>query len=132
MELERIDPETAKSLLDSDDGYVYLDVRSAEEFEAGHVPGSRNLPWAHRNPDGPGLLPNPAFVQQVEQDFPKDTKLIVGCLRGGRSMKAVMTLMADGYTQVVDMRGGYDAELDAGGNVTFEGWARRGLPTTTD
>ena len=30
------------------------------------------------------------------------------------------------------MQGGYDAEMDTGGNVVVEGWARRNFPTTTD
>ena len=30
------------------------------------------------------------------------------------------------------MQGGYDAEMDARGNVVVEGWARRNFPTTTD
>ena len=132
MELERIEPEQAKALLDTDEGYVYLDVRSVEEFAAGHVPGAKNIPWAHRNPDGPGMLPNPEFVEQVEQEFRKDAKLVVACLRGGRSMKAALMLIADGYTNVVDMRGGYDGEINASGAIVFDGWARRGLPTTTE
>ncbi len=37
----------------------------------------------------------------------------------------------EGYTNIVDLRGGYDGELDPAGNVVFAGWARRGLPTTT-
>ena len=47
-------------------------------------------------------------------------------------MHAATMMMALGYTQVVDMQGGYDAEMDAGGNVVVEGWARRNFPTTTD
>ena len=131
MDIQRISPDEAKALLDADDGYTYLDVRSHEEFESGHVPGSVNVPLLNRHPAGAGLVPNPDFVAQVEEQFPKDSKLVVACLRGGRSFKAAGLMLAAGYTNVVDMRGGYDAEIDAAGNVTFEGWARRGLPTTT-
>ena len=131
MELRRIEPEEAKRLLDSDEGYTYLDVRTAEEFRDGHVPGSVNIPIAVRNPQGPGLTPNPDFVAQVEKCFAKDSKLITACLRGGRSMKAAGALIASGFGDVVDMRGGYDGELAPGGVVVFAGWARRGLPTTT-
>ena len=79
-----------------------------------------------------GLVPNPDFLSQVEQQFDKDRKIITACLRGVRSMQAATMMMALGYTQVVDMQGGYDAELDARGNVVVEGWARRNFPTTTD
>ncbi len=132
MQVERIDPEEAQRLLETGEGYHYVDVRSQEEFAAGHVPGAVNVPLLDRNPNGPGLVPNPGFLDAMKAQFPVDSKLIVGCLRGGRSMKAVQALQHEGYSNVVDMRGGYDAELDQAGNVTFPGWVRRGLPTTTD
>ena len=132
MDIKRIDPEEARELLDSEEGYTYLDVRSEEEFAMDHVPGSINIPVATRNPMGPGLVPNPEFTSQVEEQFDKDSRIITACLRGGRSLAAARALAENGFTGNVDMRGGYDAELDAFGNVIVEGWARRGFPTTTD
>ena len=132
MDIRRIDPEEARRLLDSQEGYTYLDVRTEEEFAAGHVPSAVNIPVVEKNPMGPGLVPNPDFLSQVEQQFDKDMKIITLCLRGTRSMHAATMMMALGYTEVVDMQGGYDAEMDAGGNVVVEGWARRNFPTTTD
>ena len=132
MDIKRIDPEEARQLLDSQEGYTYLDVRSEEEFAQGHVPGAVNIPVATSNPLGPGLVANPDFNKQVAAQLDKDSKIITACLRGGRSLKAAMMLTAEGYTGIVDMLGGYDAELDAVGNVVVEGWARRGFPTTTE
>ena len=131
MEIKRIDPDEAKRLLDSGDGYTYLDVRTAEEFEAGHVPGSINIPIMLRNPTGPGMVPNPDFLTEAETRFSGEDRIITACLRGGRSIKAAQVLTESGFANVVDMRGGYDGEVDPMGNVTFPGWARRGLPTTT-
>ena len=132
MDVKRIDPEEARGLLDSEEGYTYLDVRTVEEFAAGHVPAAVNIPVVEKNPMGPGLVPNPDFSSQVEQQFDKDRKIITLCLRGVRSMHAATMMMGLGYTEVVDMQGGYDAEMDARGNVVVEGWARRNFPTTTD
>ena len=132
MDIRRLDPEEARQLLDSQEGYTYLDVRSEEEFAQGHVPGAVNIPVATSNPLGPGLVANPNFNKQVAAQLDKDSKIITACLRGGRSLKAAMMLTAEGYTGIVDMLGGYDAELDAVGNVVVEGWARRGFPTTTE
>ena len=132
MDVKRIDPEEARVLLDSEEGYTYLDVRTEEEFAAGHVPAAVNIPVVEKNPMGPGLVPNPDFSSQVEQQFDKDRKIITLCLRGVRSMHAATMMVGLGYTQVVDMQGGYDAEMDARGNVVVEGWARRNFPTTTD
>ena len=132
MDVNRIDLEEARGLLESEQGYICLDVRMAEEFAAGHVPAAVNIPVVEKNPMGPGLVPNPDFSSQVEQQFDKDRKIITLCLRGVRSMHAATMMMALGYTEVVDMQGGYDAEMDAGGNVVVEGWARRNFPTTKD
>jgi len=132
MTIHRIEPEEAQAFLDSGEGYTYLDVRTAEEFAAGHVPDSINIPILVRNPAGPGLQPNSEFLGQVQEKLAQDSKVITGCLRGGRSLKAAEILTENGYTNIVDMRGGYDGEVDPTGAVVFPGWARRGLPTTTE
>ncbi len=50
MELKRIVPEEAKALLDSGQGYTYLDVRTVEEFDEGHVQGAKNVPFLEIDP----------------------------------------------------------------------------------
>jgi len=82
MNVNRIDLEEARGLLESEQGYICLDVRMAEEFAAGHVPAAVNIPVVEKNPMGPGLVPNPDFSSQVEQQFDKDRKIITLCLRG--------------------------------------------------
>ncbi|HXE74484.1 MAG TPA: rhodanese-like domain-containing protein [Candidatus Xenobia bacterium] len=130
MEIKRIAPEEAKQLLDSGD-YVYLDVRSTPEFAAGHVLGAKNVPLLE--PDASGrMAPNPRFLEVVEKNFARDAKLITGCQKGGRSMKAAELLVQAGFTNVVDMRGGFGAETDQMGRVTFPGWTMRGLPATQE
>ena len=79
MDIKRIDPEEARELLDSEEGYTYLDVRSEEEFAKEHVPGSINIPVATRNPMGPGLVPNPEFTSHVQEQFDKDSRIISAC-----------------------------------------------------
>ena len=98
MDVNRIDPAEARALLESEQGYICLDVRTAEEFAAGHVPAAVNIPVVEKNPMGPGLVPNPDFSSQVEQQFDKDRKIITLCLRGVRSMHAATMMMALGYT----------------------------------
>ena len=131
MEMKRISPEETKQLLDSDEGYIYLDVRTAPEFDAGHVPGAKNVPVMDRDPYGRMQL-NPKFVEVVEANFGKDTKCITGCQKGGRSMKAAELLLSSGFASVVDMRGGFGGETDPMGQLTYPGWDPRGLPTTTE
>ena len=131
MEIKRTSPEEVKQLLDSDEGYMYLDVRTIPEFDAGHVPGAKNVPVMDRDPYGRMQL-NPAFVEIVEANFGKDAKCITGCQQGGRSMKAAELLLSNGFTTVVDMRGGFGGEIDQMGQLTYPGWSSRGLPTTTE
>ena len=131
MEIKRVAPEEAKQLLDSNQGHVYLDVRSTPEFDAGHVPGAKNVPLLEPDPSG-RMAPNPRFLEVVEKNFARDAKLITGCMKGGRSLKAAEVLLQAGFTNVVDMRGGFGGETDQFGRVTFPGWAPRGLPTTCD
>ena len=126
MDVKRITPEEAKSLLDSGDGYVYLDVRTVEEFNAGHVPGAKNIPFIDR------MGPNPHFVEIVEKNFSKDARLICGCQHARRSLMAAQVLKNAGFTNVVDMRGGFEGEMDHCGCLVMPGWALQGLPTSTE
>lgn len=130
MSINRISPEETKELLDSDEEYIYIDVRMVEEFEAGSVPGAKNLPVLERGPAR--MTPNPNFLAVAEANFDKDAKIITGCLRGGRSMRAAQILVASGYSNVTDMRGGFDGEMAPGGGIAYEGWSRRGLPVSTE
>ena len=130
MELKRISPEEARERLESDEGYVYLDVRSVPEFEAGHAPGAKNVPILHRT--AAGMQPNGDFVAVCERAIGKDTKIITACLKGGRSLRAAQMLLGNGFSNVVDMRGGFQGESDLTGNLTYPGWEPRGLPVTTE
>ncbi len=131
MEIQRITPEQAKELLDSKTGYIYLDVRTVPEFQAGHVVGAKNIPVVE--PDAYDRMQmNRRFVEIVEANFGKDVKCITGCQRGGRSVKAAQLLLSARFPHVVDMRGGFGGETDEMGRVTFPGWAPRGLPTTRE
>ena len=130
MKLKRISPEEARDLLDSEDGYVYLDVRSVPEFEAGHAPGAKNIPLLHQTPMG--MQPNQDFVGVCEAALGKDAKIITACLKGGRSMRAAQVLIANGFSSIVDMRGGFHGESDMMGALVYPGWASCGLPVTTE
>lgn len=131
MEIKRITPEQAKELLDSNSGHTYLDVRTVPEFDAGHVPGAKNVPVVEPDPSG-RMQMNPRFLAVVQANFAPEAKLITGCQKGGRSLKAAELLLQAGFADVVDMRGGFGGETDQFGQVTFPGWVPRGLPTSQE
>ncbi|CAN4083508.1 unnamed protein product [Withania somnifera] len=96
-------------------GHRYLDVRTAEEFSAGHVTGAINIPYMFRI--GSGMIKNPNFLAEVLEHFGKDDEIIVGCQLGKRSFMAATDLLLAGFTGVTDIAGGYAA------------WTENGLPT---
>jgi rhodanese-related sulfurtransferase len=65
----------------------------------------------------------------MEKAFGKDAKIVVGCKAGGRSFKAAQTLLAAGFTNVIDQRAGWDGAPGSFGQAGEPGWSRVGLPT---
>jgi rhodanese-related sulfurtransferase len=125
--VKRVTPPEAAALLDA--GWTYLDVRSIPEFDEGHPAGAANVPLLHMEQGR--MAPNADFQAVVAANFPPDSKLVVGCKAGGRSLRAATLLEAAGYTSVVDMRGGYHGERDAMGRVACPGWSESNLATET-
>ena len=128
MPVKRVTPAEAKELVDQ--GWKFVDVRSIPEFEAGHPAGAYNVPLMHFLP-GRGMTPNAEFAAVIEKTFPKDDKLVFGCKSGGRSLRAAEMLAGAGYTNVVDMRGGFEGERDMMGAAVVPGWKEAGLPVAT-
>src|SRR3954471_1984217 len=107
--IRSVSPEEAAALLA--DGYVYVDVRSEPEFEAGHVPGALNVPLLHQGPGG--MTANPEFLPVMQQAFGKSEKMVIGCKAGGRSKRAAEQLAQAGFSELVDMPAGWDGSRDA-------------------
>jgi rhodanese-related sulfurtransferase len=121
MSIRRVTPDEAAALLA--EGWHYVDVRSIPEFDQGHPRGAYNVPFQHQQ--GSQMIPNPDFLRVFAATFGKDERLVLGCRSGGRSLRAAEALEAAGFTNLVDMRGGF------GGDATTKGWSARGLPTET-
>ena len=126
MAVKRVGPEEARDLMDKD-GYVYLDVRSVQEFAAGHPAGAYNVPLLHMG--AAGMTPNPDFLSVAQKAFPRDARIVVGCKAGGRSAKAAALLEEAGFTNVVDQRNGFEGTPLPTGGVE-PGWRPRGLPVS--
>jgi rhodanese-related sulfurtransferase len=120
----RISPQEANEKLA--EGWTYVDVRTTQEFEAGHPPGAVNVPFMHAGPEG--MVPNPDFLPAMTAAFPMSADIIVGCKAGGRSLRAARALLGAGFTNVLDQRAGWDGARDAFGQITEPGWSRVGLP----
>ncbi len=128
MSFKNISPQEAKDLLDSDQGYVYVDVRSEFEFEQGHPANSINIPIKQVNPEARVLMDNPDFLQVFAANFSPDAKLIIGCAVGPRSMAACGILAQQGYRDLSNVDGGFSGMKDMAGTVLKEGWLQLGFP----
>ena len=74
---------------------LLLDVRTPEEFAAGHIENAQNI----------------NFYENFEQNIAsldKDETIYIYCAKGGRSAKAAQILKENGFT-VIDLEGGYTA-----------------------
>lgn len=87
----RITMQTAKSMMDVDRNIVVIDVRTQDEFDAGHIPGAVSVPYEEVASRVPRMIRN------------KDAKIFVNCSSGFRSRIASLTLIKLGYTNVFDI-----------------------------
>ena len=97
MSLNHVDVKTARTL-QSDEGHIYVDVRSIPEFEKGHPEGARNVPLLNVDPLTGQMQPNREFLSVMRANYPPATKLLIGCQMGGRSAQAGQVLVAFGIS----------------------------------
>jgi rhodanese-related sulfurtransferase len=129
MTVKRVSPKEADALV-KEEGYVYVDVRSIPEFDAGHAAGAYNVPLLHATPSG--MRPNGEFMPVISAVFSKDSKLVIGCRSGNRSLRAAEALVSAGFEHVVDQRAGHGGARDAFGQVQEAGWEGAGLEVATE
>ena len=55
MTFQTTDPNGAHELMDEAGDSIFVDIRTVAEFEAGHAPGSFNIPFLFRQPTGFGI-----------------------------------------------------------------------------
>jgi rhodanese-related sulfurtransferase len=81
---------------------VILDVRTAAEYAAGHVPGAINIPHDQL----------PTRVGELEAQ--RDSEIVVYCRSGRRSNTALHTLHAAGFSKLAHLEGDFAAWEGAG------------------
>lgn len=81
------------------DIYV-LDVRKATEYADGHVPGARHI--------------HAGYLREHLDELPRDRDIAVMCAAGARSTIACSVLAREGFTNLFNVTGGFDAWNAAG------------------
>lgn len=90
---EQITQQAAKELIDSDETALILDVRTEEEYAAGHIPDAV-------------LIPHDEIADRAEEELTdKERLILVYCRSGNRSKAASETLAELGYTNIREFGG---------------------------
>jgi len=87
-----------------DGGAIFLDVRTDEEYSEGHIDGSAHI----------GIV-DPKFGEKLNE-LNKSRSYVVYCGSGGRSARAVKTMLDFGFGDVHNLTGG------------ITDWKKEGLP----
>jgi len=91
---KNVSAEEAYKLINQDKEFVILDVRTKEEYDDGHIPGAR-------------LIPVQVLQSKLEElDEYKNKPVLVYCASGGRSPRAVDTLVDNDFTNVYHLKRG--------------------------
>ena len=86
----------------ADQDVVLLDVRTAEEYDDGHIQNAINID-----------VKQEGFIEEAKSTLPVDKTIAVYCKSGRRSANAAGMLAKEGY-KVVNLEGGIIAWKDAG------------------
>ena len=89
----QITMQEAVEMMEKEENYIILDVRTHEEFAAGHIPGAI-------------VVPNETIgTEEIPQLPDKDQLIMVYCRSGNRSKQASDKLVKQGYTNIVEFGG---------------------------
>ena len=88
-----ITAEEAKKIMDTEEGYIILDVREQNEYDAGHIPGAILIPYTQIEEMANDMLPD------------QEQLILVYCRSGRRSKIAAEALVELGYTNIKEFGG---------------------------
>jgi hydroxyacylglutathione hydrolase len=85
-------------------GVHLIDVRNRSEWEGGHLPGATLVPLAE--------------LDARLDEIPKDREIVIHCQTGSRSSIAASVLLANGWSRVSSLTGGFSAWVAAGNKIS--------------
>ena len=89
----QISMQEAVEMMEKEESYIILDVRTEQEYAAGHIPGAI-------------VIPNETIgTEEIPQLSDKDQLIMVYCRSGNRSKQASDKLVKLGYTNIVEFGG---------------------------
>ena len=119
-DIEEVKVDDLKSKIDKEEEFYLIDVRQSNEFDAGNIPGSFNIP---RGQLEFLILDTTYWQEQYFYEPEKDMEIIIYCKAGDRGILAVHSLKRLGFSDVKNLHGGiiaWDPELVKASNKTKE------------
>ena len=88
-----ISSDETRKLMETEESYIIVDVRTQKEFAEGHIPNAICIPNEAIAHEPPALLPD------------KNQIILVYCRSGRRSKEAAQNLTNMGYTNIIEFGG---------------------------
>ncbi|KAG2686973.1 hypothetical protein I3760_09G031800 [Carya illinoinensis] len=152
-EVNYVDAEEAKKLIAVEE-YAILDVRDKSQYDRAHIKSCRHVPLFIENKDGdfgtiikrtlhnnfsglffglPFTKPNPDFVQSIKSQFSPESKLLLVCQEGLRSVAAANKLEHAGFQNIACITSGLQSAksgtFDSVGTTELQDAGKAGLIT---
>lgn len=94
-----IEPDQYRIAIERDSVQI-VDVRTLKEYNDGYIDGAINVDFL-----------SDSFLIKM-QGFDKNKPLFIYCRSGNRSAKAAAKLTKSGFTEIIDLKGGYNAWME--------------------
>ncbi|KAF5474075.1 hypothetical protein F2P56_006012 [Juglans regia] len=152
-EVNYVDAEEAKKLIAVEE-YAILDVRDKSQYDRAHIKSCSHVPLFIENKDGdfgtiikrtlhnnfsglffglPFTKPNPDFVQSIKSQFSPESKLLLVCQEGLRSVAAANKLEQAGFQNIACITSGLQSAkpgtFDSVGTTELQDAGKAGLVT---
>lgn len=109
-----LEPEEWRKVMEENDDYVMIDVRNNYESKVGHFEGAMT-------PDVDNFYDFPEWLDEAEQEIPKDKKVLMYCTGGIRCEKFSVLMKQKGWDDVNQLHGGILKYAKEEGGKHFKG-----------
>lgn len=92
--LKEITVEQLHQKLQNKESFQFIDVREKDEYDFAKIEGATLIPLSQ--------------FQERFQEIDPDQEVVICCHHGGRSMRACEFLLSQGYTDLINVKGGID------------------------
>ncbi|MDR9364448.1 MAG: rhodanese-related sulfurtransferase [Balneolaceae bacterium] len=109
-----LEPEEWRKVMENEDDYVMIDVRNNYESKVGHFEGAMT-------PDVDNFYDFPQWLEEAEEEIPKDKKVLMYCTGGIRCEKFSVLMKQKGWDDVNQLHGGILRYAKEEGGEHFKG-----------